>query len=82
MSEPNDAFEAAAKVAERDVDWTAFVRQPRHDFKGNDLNAAAWTPAPDEDHSPTHQNVRAYTHGLLVGQVIAAAIRAEGRRTQ
>jgi len=69
-------LEEAAKVAERDVDWTMFARQPKKDWKtGEETNVFA--PMDDPDNTiPTPVNVFAYANGIAAGRAIAAAIRS------
>lgn len=68
-----EAFEAAARVAERDADWTLFWRAKRPDaLTGEETNLFAITP---EEMDPSEANVMAYRLGIAAGKTIAAAIR-------
>lgn len=68
--------ERAAQIAERDADWTAFARQSKRDWKGDETNAFA---AADDCHLPTPANVFAYTTGIAAGRAIASAIRSPSK---
>lgn len=70
------AFEEAALVAERDVDWTRFLRRPKTDWKTGDEENVFSPPREPDDTMPADANVFAYKIGIGAGSVIAAAIRA------
>jgi hypothetical protein len=77
VSAERRGIERAAKVAERDADWTAFRRRNSVNWKGEETNVFSAPPDPD-DTMPTDANVFAYGIGILTGEVIAAAIRQLG----